>query len=59
MPSCREAEAAREKETRSGLLMIATKAALVEQELQTAHLHSDSQRLGSLTLGMAGHLGML
>lgn len=54
---CREAEASREKETRSGLLMIATKAALAEQELLTARLQSESQRLGNLTIGMAGHLG--
>ena len=54
---CREAEASKEKETRSGLLMIATKAALAEQELLTARLHSESQRLGNLTIGMAGHLG--
>lgn len=47
----------REKETRSGLLMIATKAALAEQELFTARLHGESQRLGNLTIGMAGHLG--
>ena len=54
---CREDEALREEETRGGLLMIATKAALAEQELLTARLHSESQRLGNLTIGMAGHLG--
>ena len=56
---CREAEAVKAKETRRGLLLIATKAALAEQELALTQLHTDGQRLGNLTVGISGHLGDL
>lgn len=55
--ACREAESTREKEVRKGLLVIATKAALAEQELHVNSLQADAQRLGSLTVGISGHMG--
>lgn len=59
LPPYREAEAKREKQTREGLLVIATKAALAEQELMTARLHEEGRRLGALTTIVGGHLGEL
>lgn len=56
---CREAEALKEREMRSALLAIATKAALAQQELHTINMQRDGQRLGTVTIGISGHMGMI
>jgi hypothetical protein len=56
---CRVAQTAREKLVREGLLEIVSRAALADKELLVQRLRVEGVRLGSLTVGRAGHLGKL
>ncbi len=54
---CRQAETERANAVREGLLEIVTRAAMAEKEVLVQRLRVEGVRLGTLTVGRAGHMG--